>query len=477
MTTRIPRADRVRGRRDVRRSAALAPRSGFTATRANADPGMGTGMTTALIGKQGAAATKARVAVVTAGGASGLAAGIARLDHEVTEFTGWSELAEKAETTPFDLVLFDEDLAASIPGHLECPALAVSERGDVSRLGAVSTSLPDAALEPLLALAVELRTRMNRCAELEHLVEGIRSGSAMVGRSPVMRRLQSALSRAADCDASVLIEGPAGSGKSLAARMIHCKSRRSNRPIQTADCAEIDQDAITRLLDQARGTTLVLEDVDRLPANAQSVLVRHLKERAPARPEAGTTRLIVTTSAHLPELVARGAFREDLYYRLHAFPVVVPSLRERPDDVPLLAEAILASCAALGGRSSHGFTPAAVILLESMQWPGNVAQLETVVRRAQALAAGGPIDREHLVAPAQTTSSGPSGAPSTDVEVDSGDAELSEAAIRPFDEEEQRLLSRALRATKGNVRRAAQLLGIGRATLYRKIQQYRLRLQ
>ncbi|MFM1872617.1 MAG: hypothetical protein RL398_2039, partial [Planctomycetota bacterium] len=121
---------------------------------------------------------------------------------------------------------------------------------------------------------------------------------------------------------------------------------------------------------------------------------------------------------------------------------------------------------------------AAVNLLVSMNWPGNVAQLEAVVRRAAALAAGSVIDREHLLSQAQPVVTPSAAAPTSQASRETPeDGELTEASIRPFEEEEQELLSRALRATKGNVRRAAQLLGIGRATLYRKIQQYRLRLQ
>lgn len=290
-----------------------------------------------------------------------------------------------------------------------------------------------------------------------------------------MRRLHGAISRAADCDATVLVEGPAGSGKSLAARVVHCKSRRSIKPLRLTEAGALDADTMANLLDEARGTTLVIEDIDRLPTAAQAVLVRHLKDRSPARTDVAP-RLIATTAAHLPELVARGAFREDLYYRLNAFPMVMPALRERVEDIAAIAEAILAAGAAQNGRSHLGFTASALILLETMPWPGNVAQLEAVVKRAQAMAGGGVIDREHLVA--QTPVAGLPAAPSaTPTRADAGEVEITEESIRPFEEEEQQLLTRALRATKGNVRRAAQLLGIGRATLYRKIQQYKLRLQ
>src|SRR5262249_36048964 len=155
-----------------------------------------------------------------------------------------------------------------------------------------------------------------RCAELEQLVAGLRDGSVLVGRSPLMRRLGDALRRAADNDATLLVEGQPGTGKSLAARVVHCKSRRCGLPLVTAECEQVDADALVKLLEESSNTTLILENIDRLPAASQAVLVRHLKER----PRDGSSlrpRVIATTASHLPELVARGAFREDLYYRLN----------------------------------------------------------------------------------------------------------------------------------------------------------------
>lgn len=437
-------------------------------------------MTTALIGKEGATAVRARVAVVSRGGATGLANQIVRAGHEPLEFTTWDALVVAHNASPLDLVLFDDDAAEGLPEELPVPAVHVAERAGAtnrSGFGSIPAAALEQAIDSLLALAIELRHAAGRSRDLERFVGGVRSGSALVGRSPVMRRLHGVISRAADCDATVLIEGPAGSGKSLASRVVHCKSRRSAKPMRVADCASLDSEAMTSLLDETRGTTLVLEDIDRLPSAAQAVLVRHLKDRSVPRSDQAP-RLIATTAAHLPELVAKGAFREDLFYRLNAFPMVMPSLRERTDDIAAIAEAVLAAGAAQQGRPHAGFTPSALVLLESMPWPGNVAQLETVVQRAQALAGGAAIDREHLVSqPAAATHAGAGHTQQRASGDEGGGADIGEEAIRPFEEEEQLLLTRALRATKGNVRRAAQLLAIGRATLYRKIQQYKLRLQ
>lgn len=433
-------------------------------------------MTTALIGKVGASLDKAHVAVVTKAGLGGFVAGLVQAGHEVREVADWKDLAN--QELGLDLVFCDDEAAAEQPADLPLPTVVVSDRilANGQAVGLPSHG-QDAALAAVLQMGCALREAVGRARELEQIAGSVRSGSALAGRSALHRRLCSVVSRAADSDATVLVEGPAGAGKSLVARVVHCKSRRGVRPLVTLDCATADADAVAKAIEDSRNTTLVLESIDRLTPPAQSILVKHLKERSQAA-KLPQPRLIATTSAHLPELVARGSFREDLYYRLNAFPMVVPALRERPEDVQPIAEAILALGAAQSGRAVSVFTPAAVMLLESMPWPGNAAQLASVVRQAQIQAGGQAIDRDHLVPPPMMPGSGTHSAPSgAGRPVGAAEhVEPTEDSIRPFEQEEQILLTRALRATKGNVRRAAQLLGIGRATLYRKIQQYRLRL-
>lgn len=431
-------------------------------------------MTTALIGKYGERAAKARVAYLSRQQGSGLASALARDGHELVECRDWPELGAAAGNTSFDLILCDEEANDQRARDWACPVLVVHDRQGIGHAGALSLAAIESCIDTILSLAVALAQSNAQCRELDRIVGGIRSGHAMVGRSPAIRRLLGAISRAADCDATVLVEGPAGSGKSISARMIHCKSRRSNRPLVAVDAATCAADALNKAIDEARGTTLVVEDVDRLPAAAQAVLVRHLKER-PTAQSGGAPRLVATTSAHLPELVARGSFREDLFYRLHALPILVPGLQERTEDIALLAQSILDLAGASTARSAT-LTPSALAFLEGMSWPGNVTQLEAVLRRAQLLAGGGPIDREHVSAP--PTAVGNEAMPAAGKRHEAEDDQLvGEESVLPFEQEEQRMLTRALRATKGNVRRAAQLLGIGRATLYRKIQQYQLRLQ
>ena len=397
---------------------------------------------------------------------------LAGLGHQASVVDTTAGASQVAGLGPVDLFLVHADLAPTWAPVTQAPAMLLTAPGTQLMandpfLGAIGTDATPEILQSVVSLALSLAQARAQMAQLESVVDGIRDGSLLVGASPVMRRLQTGLSRAADNDMPVLIMGPRGSGKSLAARAIHCKSRRSNKPLHTLDCTHAAAEQVADAIARSANSTLLLEHVDRLVPPAQGVLVKHLKERnANSAP-----RILVTSTSYLPELVARGAFREDLFYRLHAMPLSVPSLRERTGDLPLIAESILADLQGGASHATPGFTPAAIAQLESMNWPGNVTQLEHVVRNAFLRAAGQPIDKAHVAAAQQQ----PEAAPVATAKVAVVDESLDESSIRPFEEVEKDVLSRALVATGGNVRRAAQLLGIGRATLYRKIQQFQLK--
>jgi DNA-binding NtrC family response regulator len=333
----------------------------------------------------------------------------------------------------------------------------------------------------ILSIAAENRRLRRRMQALESQLVADEPEDELVGCSAAIRRLTTAVSRAAGNDATVLIEGKAGTGKSLVARMIHQSGRRAQSPLQVVACERADDEALLSALSNAGEGTLVLEDIDRLPSRTQSRLVRVLKESSSGLHKA---RIVATTSAKLAELVAKGGFREDLYYRINMFPVVVPSLVERTEDVPILAQHFLAASCHRSGLPDRGFSPTAMAMLESNPWPGNITQLKNTVARAHSLADGNTIERAHLFTPAQQdgtalTAGGLAGFAGVGAAQGAQQEEddVTEDDIIPFQEEEKRLLSQALRATRGNVRRAAQLLAIGRATLYRKIQIYKLTIQ
>ena len=352
---------------------------------------------------------------------------------------------------------------------------------EAMKLGAQDYLVKPVEAEKVLA-TVSLAARAGRLERenrrLEKKLRELQSGGELIGCSPALRRLTGVLSRVAETDATVLIEGKPGTGKTLSAHLVHANGRRCHGPLLVLHAEALTEAALELHLQEADKGTLVVEDVERLQAQAQSRLVRYLKDRKPpGQPQASPdVRVVATTSARLPELVARGKFREDLFYRLNVFPVVVPTLHERRDDVALLATHFLKASVENSGNPAKGFTASSMILLETHPWPGNVSQLQNAVFRAHALAGNQPIDRQHLL--------GPSTGLETETDEQEQPAErtrangesLREEDVLPFEDEERRMLGNALKATKGNVRRAAQLLKIGRATLYRKIQSYKLSL-
>lgn len=384
-----------------------------------------------------------------------------------------------------DLAVVDAEVAAATVGVEEWSTAAILLGAEGSESVGPQSVFVDAlgrsaGTDRLLAaarFAAELGRVSRRAHRLERELATLRADPGLVGCSPIVRRLSTVLSRVAESDATVLIEGKPGTGKTLAAQIIHAHSRRSDLGLSLVPCASIDEQGMTNLLRGVDGGTLVLEDVDQLPAAAQAVLVRFLKERTGSeQEEQPNVRLLATTSARIPELVARGSFREDLYYRLSSFPVVIPALHERREDIALLAMHFLKQACLEAGCPVVGFTPTAMILLESHPWPGNAAQLRTAILRAHCLSGAGPIDRGHLLGPATGLDPEPEIDPDRRRRWESDEVEATEEDIVPMEEEEKRLLTRALKATRGNVRRASQLLGIGRATLYRKIQIYKLKL-
>ena len=338
---------------------------------------------------------------------------------------------------------------------------------DLGILTFLAASTAPAQLIATTALALRHETMQRENQGMRRRLGMLESGEAIIGCSTAARRLLGVLARVAASSATVLIEGRVGSGKSLAARVIHMSGRRSEKPHVVEPGSNLAVEQMDESLDTANGGTLTLEDVDALPAPTQARLVRYLKERSPnggPGPGGLDVRIIATTSAHLPELVARGQFREDLYYRLNVFPIVIPSLQERRDDIPLLANHFLELSVERTGLPNKSFTPSAMILLETHPWPENVAQLQNAIFRAHALASGMAIDRDHLLGPA--TGLALDRVPKNIFETpddDDEDAPVREEDVLPMETEEKRLLAKALKATGGNVRRAAQLLRIGRA--------------
>jgi DNA-binding NtrC family response regulator len=335
---------------------------------------------------------------------------------------------------------------------------------------------------------------------------------ALVGRSPAMMRLRQLVERVAPTDATVLITGESGTGKEMISREFFRRSPRRKEPFIKVNCAAVSQTLIeSEFFGHERGAftgaterregrfelahngTLLLDEVSEIPAALQAKLLRVLQEREFERVGGSRTikvnvRILATSNRDLLSHVNRGEFRQDLYYRLNVFPVHVPPLRERPDDIPLLADYFLQRFTRKHGIRCTGFSDSACATLLTYRWPGNVRELQNTVERAvilsesgrpvSAVALGLPVDLE----PAASGTPMPwiSGPPLEEVEpaIPAGVASaggLTDATgqVLRLEELEKRAISAALRQTSGNRTQAAEVLGISIRTLRNKLQEYR----
>jgi PAS domain S-box-containing protein len=249
---------------------------------------------------------------------------------------------------------------------------------------------------------------------------GVDAFTEIVGLSPSLRTMMTRVGMVAATNTNVLITGETGTGKELVARAIHDASPRRERLLVKINCAAIsaglveselfghERGAFTGAIQRRRGRfelahggTLFLDEVGELPLETQVKLLRVLQEREFERVGGSETirvdvRVVAATNRNLPAMIRAGTFREDLYYRLNVFPVTLPPLRERPDDIPLLAHAFLRRLARPAGRRITDISPRALDALVAYRWPGNVRELENVIERAVVLATGRVIDLDAL---------------------------------------------------------------------------------
>lgn len=270
----------------------------------------------------------------------------------------------------------------------------------------------------------------------------------IIGDALPMRRVLEAVEQVAETDATVLITGETGTGKELIARAIHRLSPRASKPLVKVNCAAIPETLLASELfghergsytgatgrrkgrfEMADGGTLFLDEIGELPPETQVMLLRVLQEREFERLGGSNTirvnvRVVAATNRNLAEAVREGRFRSDLYYRLNVFPVRVPPLRERPEDVPLLASHFADKHAARFGRAITQIDRRALRMLESYHWPGNVRELENIIERAVILARNGllQIDSDFLPDAAEVTD--------RSAQLGSQEREMIEAALR-----------------------------------------------
>jgi DNA-binding NtrC family response regulator len=307
----------------------------------------------------------------------------------------------------------------------------------------------------------------------------------IIGESPAMREIFQIVQQVAPSRASVLLEGESGTGKELIARAIHQLSPRAKQPMVSIHCAALSPALLESELfghekgaftgaherrigrfEQAQGGTLFLDEIGEIDASVQIKLLRFLGERTFERVGSNKTltadvRLIAATNRNLQQLVKDGTFREDLFFRLRVVEIVLPPLRERPGDIPLLAQAILGEFSRENNKPVNGFTADAMDLLMAHSWPGNVRELRTAIEHAVVLCRGEKISARDL--PASVRSVPPAGLTAA---APAGDLTVREA--------EKQLILRALKESGGNRTLAAKKTGMSRRTLHRKLHTYHI---
>ena len=325
---------------------------------------------------------------------------------------------------------------------------------------------------------VSLRQRLHTKFGLENII----------GESPCMKEVLDVVRQVAPTRASVLILGESGTGKELIAKAIHQLSPRAKQPMITVHCAALaptlleselfghERGAFTGAherrvgrFEQAQGGTLFLDEIGEIDQTLQVKLLRFLGERTFERVGSNKTisadvRLLAATNRHLEELVKTGTFREDLFFRLRVVEIVLPPLRERAADIPLLAQNFLRELAKENEKTVNSITPDALEALLNYSWPGNVRELRTAIEHAVVLARGDKITFRDL--PTNVRGGMTAGhIPRT------GGSPQNNLSVK---EAEKQLIARALKESNGNRTLAAQKTGMSRRTLHRKLHTYNL---
>ncbi|MBN9080033.1 MAG: sigma-54-dependent Fis family transcriptional regulator [Rhizobiales bacterium 62-17] len=464
-----------------------------------------------------------------------LEAMVRRFGYEVESVDGGEAVLTRLEAADkpaiamviLDLVMPDLDgmgvLGKLRERKLTTPVIVQTAHGSIETvISAMRAGAVDFVVKPVGAerLQISIKNALRADALEDEIRRMNRKASGTLGlkdiatRSPEMERIIRLGERAAKSTIPVLIEGESGVGKELIARAIQGASDRRGKPFVTVNCGALPENLVESILFghekgaftgatekhtgkflEANGGTLFLDEVGELPLETQVKLLRALQE-GEIDPVGGKRsikvdiRLISATNQNLIELVKRGAFREDLYYRLNVFPISIPPLRSRRDDIPDLARRFTARFAAEEGRKLRGMSSEAVSLLTRYNWPGNVRQLENAVFRAVVLAEGDELTVAEFPQIAAQVDGfdvrippAPAAAPPVTqkeiVRIEVRDPNVlrlldENGNVRRLEDMEAESIRFALAHYRGQMSEMARRLGIGRSTLYRKMKDYGL---
>jgi two-component system response regulator HydG len=422
--------------------------------------------------------------------------------YEIVQAADGSEAVAAVEKEYFDLILMDirmqktggiealksiREISPGIPVIMMTAYASVDTAVAALKSGAfdyLTKPLDIDELKIMLAKALRHHRLEEENLQLREQLDDRFDFSSIIGRSPAMEKMFETMSLVAPSEVTVLICGASGTGKELVANAIHHNSPRGKQPLITVNCAALPETLLESELfghekgaftgavsrrkgrfQMAHGSSIFLDEIAEMAPVTQAKILRVLQERE-FEPLGGSetvqvdTRIIAATNRDLEEEIHAGRFREDLYYRLNVVKIEVPSLQERREDIPLLADFFLKHYAQKNRRHIKGLAPRTLDLLMRYDWPGNVRELENVLERAVILVRGETIMPDALPAALQARGDAP------------GPAAVELRPGRSLKEVEKEMILRTLEDMDGNRTRAAEILGISRRTLQLKLKEY-----
>jgi len=422
--------------------------------------------------------------------------------YEIKEAVNGDEAVKAVEEQFHDLILMDirmpklggiealqkiKDMSPGIPIIIMTAYASVNTAIEALKSGAydyLTKPLDIEELKILVAKALQFQKLEQENIYLKEQLNDRFDFSKIIGRSNAMKQLFETMALVAPSEATVLIVGESGTGKELIANAIHQNSARAKRPFIKVNCAALpetlleselfghEKGAFTGAVSRKRGrfelahqSSMFLDEIGEMAPTTQAKILRVLQERE-FEPLGGThtiqvdTRIVAATNKQLDQEIKAGRFREDLFYRLNVVSLEVPPLRDRGDDVALLADFFLQKYTAKNRKLIKGITPRAMDLLMRHEWPGNVRELENIVERAVIMARG------EMITPMEF----PENLKALDHELK--EARIDMAAGRSLKEVEKEMILRTLEETGGNRTHAADILGISRRTLQLKLKEY-----
>lgn len=402
---------------------------------------------------------------------------IQKLGHRVVACENGKEAIEKLRRHGFSLIVTDmkmpqmdgltllREVRRSI-GNL--PVLVITGFGTIENaVESMKEGATDYLMKPFSFDALK--------KTINSILVRIRNAREILTQNPKMHKIVSIAENLAASDITVLVYGESGTGKEILARQIHRMSRRADKPFVAVNCAAIPDNLLeselfgyekgsftgaierrTGKFELAKGGTILLDEVGEMSMTLQAKLLRVLQEKEIDRiggnePIAVDVRVIATTNKDLYKECSEGRFREDLYYRLNVFPVKLPALRERPEDITFLALHFMKRFSAYAGKEIKGFSENAIALLKNRQWRGNVRELENVIQRAVFLSKGKLINSEDFLLEDVTAKTAMNG---------------------NLKNMEKELILQTLKDVNGNKTKAARILGVSVRTIRNKLNEY-----